>query len=262
MFKGGLPEALGRIARNALVNTLNAFADEIRDDELEKRCKELTILRSGIIGALGLPTEVTVPDDRVLIAAVNSLREEEESSELVRGRLAFLLEAICKIVKGPNPHNMLNSWHDLPECVEGQLNFRDVRIETLRAEVDVLRGVGCEEDGDGPCGVCVKCLRRKLEECAAIARKHAARIGADSAGAVSGEIEFLLAGDAKTPLIDVEQIQPPPVCSHCGHGQIWHRAAWSGVCRFNTHVVIVGLDSHILDARQVCNCTAFMEATA
>jgi hypothetical protein len=25
------------------------------------------------------------------------------------------------------------------------------------AEVDVLRGVGCEEDGDGSCGVCRKC---------------------------------------------------------------------------------------------------------
>lgn len=29
--------------------------------------------------------------------------------------------------------------------------------EMLRAEVQMLRGVGCMENGDGPCGVCRKC---------------------------------------------------------------------------------------------------------
>jgi hypothetical protein len=29
--------------------------------------------------------------------------------------------------------------------------------ERLKAEIDVLRGVDCCADGDGPCGVCVKC---------------------------------------------------------------------------------------------------------
>ena len=32
------------------------------------------------------------------------------------------------------------------------------------AEVDVLRGVGCEEDGDGSCGVCRKCAYRRGAE--------------------------------------------------------------------------------------------------
>lgn len=31
------------------------------------------------------------------------------------------------------------------------------------AEVEMLRGVGCNEDGDGPCGVCIKCLRTEIE---------------------------------------------------------------------------------------------------
>jgi hypothetical protein len=30
-------------------------------------------------------------------------------------------------------------------------------VEMLRAEIDMLRGVGCSEDGDGPCGACLKC---------------------------------------------------------------------------------------------------------
>lgn len=29
--------------------------------------------------------------------------------------------------------------------------------EMLLAEIEVLRGKGCEEDGDGPCGACLKC---------------------------------------------------------------------------------------------------------
>jgi hypothetical protein len=31
----------------------------------------------------------------------------------------------------------------------------------LEAEIDVLRGSGCEEDGDGPCGGCLKCAERR-----------------------------------------------------------------------------------------------------
>ena len=33
-----------------------------------------------------------------------------------------------------------------------------------RAEVEMLRGVGCMEDGDGPCGVCLKCAYRRGAE--------------------------------------------------------------------------------------------------
>jgi hypothetical protein len=30
-------------------------------------------------------------------------------------------------------------------------------VRRLWAEVEMMRGVGCEEDGDGPCGACIKC---------------------------------------------------------------------------------------------------------
>jgi hypothetical protein len=35
--------------------------------------------------------------------------------------------------------------------------------DALRAEVEMLRGVGCNEDGDGPCGACLKCARAEVE---------------------------------------------------------------------------------------------------
>jgi hypothetical protein len=46
------------------------------------------------------------------------------------------------------------------------------------AEVDVLRGVGCEEDGDGSCGVCRKCAYRRGAE----AMRDAAANALDMAG--------------------------------------------------------------------------------
>lgn len=34
-------------------------------------------------------------------------------------------------------------------------------LREARAEVEMLRGVGCMEDGDGPCGACRKCAFRR-----------------------------------------------------------------------------------------------------
>lgn len=39
--------------------------------------------------------------------------------------------------------------------------------ESLIAEIEMLRGVGCSEDGDGPCGACLKC---------ALAGQHASQL--------------------------------------------------------------------------------------
>ena len=44
--------------------------------------------------------------------------------------------------------------------------------DAARAEAEMLRGVGCNEDGDGPCGACIKCARTERD--AAIARAEKA----------------------------------------------------------------------------------------
>ena len=46
-----------------------------------------------------------------------------------------------------------------------------------RAEVDVLRGVDCEADGDGPCGVCIKC---KVKEARAEGAREARKVAIDA----------------------------------------------------------------------------------
>jgi hypothetical protein len=40
-----------------------------------------------------------------------------------------------------------------------------------RAEVEMLRGVGCMEDGDGPCGVCIKCSQATATRHADLAKE-------------------------------------------------------------------------------------------
>lgn len=55
------------------------------------------------------------------------------------------------------------SWHTGP----------NLRAEALQAEVEVLRGVDCMADGDGPCGVCLKCARAQaFDEAARKFREH------------------------------------------------------------------------------------------
>jgi hypothetical protein len=48
------------------------------------------------------------------------------------------------------------------ECSEpnGEICQLHTKLNAARAEVDMLRGVGCNEGGDGPCGVCIKCVVR------------------------------------------------------------------------------------------------------
>jgi hypothetical protein len=52
------------------------------------------------------------------------------------------------------------------------------QLEMKTAEVEVLRGVGCRADGDGPCGVCLKCAHATayaegLQAALAIVRRRA-----------------------------------------------------------------------------------------
>lgn len=44
-----------------------------------------------------------------------------------------------------------------------QLRNAVVERDITRAEVEMLRGVGCGDGGDGPCGVCMQCLRAEIQ---------------------------------------------------------------------------------------------------
>jgi len=46
------------------------------------------------------------------------------------------------------------------------------QLQVARAEVNVLRGVHCCADGDGPCGVCLKCARAEVFRLREALRKY------------------------------------------------------------------------------------------
>lgn len=59
----------------------------------------------------------------------------------------------------------------MPLAVE--LDDARQRLKTKTAELNVLRGSECCVDGDGPCGVCLTCLRKRaFEEGFVAGRSH------------------------------------------------------------------------------------------
>ena len=53
--------------------------------------------------------------------------------------------------------------HEADRMLAVMMKFLAVELTQKTAEIEMLRGVGCLEDGDGPCGVCIKCLRLRAE---------------------------------------------------------------------------------------------------
>ena len=53
--------------------------------------------------------------------------------------------------------NLVDRFHDAVKKIREERDW-------ARAEVEMLRGVGCMEDGDGPCGACRKCAYRRGAE--------------------------------------------------------------------------------------------------
>ena len=68
----------------------------------------------------------------------------------------------------------------IPPIFDAFCTAREQRDEA-RAEVEMLRGVGCMEDGDGPCGACRKCAYQRgaaaMREAAMGAAWHSAAMG-------------------------------------------------------------------------------------
>ena len=86
-------------------------------------------------------------------------------------------------------------WHDDMQRAERERDEARAEVERLRTEVasslamasaeaDVLRGFGCMEDGDGPCGVCRECFYRHGYRRGAEAMREACAVALMSDGLV------------------------------------------------------------------------------
>lgn len=84
--------------------------------------------------------------------------QKEEHLELVRSRDACL-EELCNVRAALGASGGENTVDRVKGLIES--------LAMVKGEVDMLRGVGCLEDGDGPCGACLKCARRERDEISA-----------------------------------------------------------------------------------------------
>lgn len=55
------------------------------------------------------------------------------------------------------------AWRKWADNAEAQIASLTAQLDQKTAEVEMLRGVGCNEDGDGPCGACLKCARAERD---------------------------------------------------------------------------------------------------
>lgn len=60
--------------------------------------------------------------------------------------------------------DMAEAERDARDWHSGEILKLRQRLEFARAEVEMLRGVGCCEDGDGPCGACLQCARTERDD--------------------------------------------------------------------------------------------------
>ena len=71
-------------------------------------------------------------------------------------------------------------WKGRAEAAEASLAAVEAERDQKTAEVETLRGVGCNEDGNGPCGACLKCARAERDRLKAALQD--VTIGMDRAG--------------------------------------------------------------------------------
>ena len=108
-----------------------------------------------------------IPEDTLKALVAGSLGFADEGSpedatikEMAREIITLRTERdeALKELEQPRIHRARN------ERLESENATLKAQLEQITAERDVLRGVDCEADGDGPCGVCIKCYKRKLEQ--------------------------------------------------------------------------------------------------
>lgn len=86
-----------------------------------------------------------------------------DAAEYLKAALAESEEAFLTATGKVMEHGEFESAQALA-AANLRIELLTKQFVSVKAERDVLRGVDCGADGDGPCGVCVKCLTSKLAQ--------------------------------------------------------------------------------------------------
>jgi hypothetical protein len=122
-------------------------------DEIPEELRELYDAAKGVEN-IGLPIPWAADRAVELIECIATLQARVKELEEQRDTFMRGLEA---------EENDCAALHDDVDKLEQENAALKDQLEIKQAEVDVLRGVDCEANGDGPCGICVKCLRAQVE---------------------------------------------------------------------------------------------------
>lgn len=100
-----------------------------------------------------------------LQARITQLEKEHEGEQILLAAMAG--EPVAQY-RGYSVINLAKLIADRAAAAERKLAESESKLTSrvgwLEAENGMLRGAHCLVDGDGPCGVCIKCLRLRAEQ--------------------------------------------------------------------------------------------------
>jgi hypothetical protein len=107
--------------------------------------------------------------------------------------------------------------YDLAPSTDAWLAAHDRDIRgPLAAEIEMLRGEFCEEDGDGPCGACLKCMAAgyipEANPLSKVRAAHDAKVRADERERLRGKLPGMVyahAGRAYLVLAEMDALLDP-----------------------------------------------------
>lgn len=106
-----------------------------------------------------------------LTAERDEARAQRDEADSVAHLAETRLREIVELVGEGGDGSAFGSVESMMAANKHLLETLTHQRDMARAEVEMLRGVGCMEEGDGPCGACRKCAYRRGAE----AMREAAR---------------------------------------------------------------------------------------
>ena len=103
-------------------------------------------------------------DNETMFDFIDRLVRERDEADVGVHVACIKLQEIVDLVGEGGDGSAFGSVESMLAANKHLLETLTQQRDMARAEVEMLRGVGCMEDGDGPCGVCRKCYFRRGAE--------------------------------------------------------------------------------------------------
>ena len=168
------PEQLTAIAERLLDATENGTRHFEYDEDVQKVVSILTdkaadgdLVGNHVLAQHGDFIAHAPADIAALLAEVERLRAKLEDVQTEWEKLVADVSGCDK------PPYLIVAERD---AALAEVEKANEHLGWARAEVEMLRGIDCEADGDGPCGACIKCARAERDAAIVTAKAQAVTI--------------------------------------------------------------------------------------